>query len=170
MNKPKYFVLAALIINTSFLASISFAQQNDNQSKDFLKQAVFAQHCFWTGEMVYGGIEGVKYTEAGFYDGREVTRVWYNPQQVSLSELKKSGQSAGVADRLYAKEKPSESENVTIDALFNERSYRRAPERDQKKQLQGTALQNTAMTEYQRTKANAFVRKDFGRAKSYLDK
>ena len=170
MSKTNMNFLSAFVLSISFLASTAIAQSVAKNSNDVLKQAIFAQHCFWTGEMIFGGVDGVKNTEAGFYDGREVTRVWYDPEQVSLEELKKSGERAGVADRLYIPKMPDNSEKLRVDALFDERLYRRAPERDQKKQLQGTPLQNVTMSEYQRTKANAFVRKDFNKAKSFLER
>ena len=43
-----------------------------------VSQALFFQHCFWTGEMRLGSIPGVLKTEAGFYDRRDVTKVWYD--------------------------------------------------------------------------------------------
>ena len=60
------------------------AQEYDYENID---DAAFGMYCFWTGEMNLGSIEGVVKTEAGFLDGREVTRVWYHNQALSLDEL-----------------------------------------------------------------------------------
>ena len=38
-----------------------------------LRQIAFAMFCFWTGEYTLGKIDGVVTTEAGFFEGREVS-------------------------------------------------------------------------------------------------
>ena len=67
---------------------IGLAQEYDYENID---DATFGMYCFWTGEMNLGSIEGVVKTEAGFFDGREVTRVWYHNQTLSLDELARTG-------------------------------------------------------------------------------
>lgn len=47
------------------------------------------QHCFWTGEMKIGAIKGVTRTEAGFFDGREVTLVEFDPTRTTIAEITK---------------------------------------------------------------------------------
>ena len=54
-------------------------------------EAAFAMSCFWTGEYRLGGIEGVITTEAGWLDGREVTRVRFDKSQLSLDSLAHQG-------------------------------------------------------------------------------
>ena len=123
-----------------------------------LKQIAFSQHCFWTGEMKLGGLDGVKKTEAGFYDGREVTRVWFDSNKISEETLNKKARSFGVADRAYE-----------VDSRFNS-SYRKAPESDQKRQLRGTGVNAKDLNDFQATKVNAFIRQDRARALKYLKK
>jgi Thioredoxin-like len=119
-----------------------------------LKRAAFAQHCFWTGEMVLGGIDGVARTEAGFLDGHEVTLVDYDPTQISLADLTRKAKAAGVATRVF----------TALD------DYRKAPESDQKRQLQGTNFARMKLTPEQATKVNAFVRISPDKAKAFLAK
>ncbi len=121
-----------------------------------LKQIAFSQHCFWTGEMKLGGLDGVKKTEAGFYDGREVTRVWFDSNKISEETLNKKARSFGVADRAYE-----------VDSRFTS-SYRKAPESDQKRQLRGTGVNAKDLNDFQATKVNAFIRQDRARALKYL--
>ncbi|MDQ3116193.1 MAG: peptide-methionine (S)-S-oxide reductase [Verrucomicrobiota bacterium] len=65
------------------------------------KRVAFAQHCFWTGEMKLGQIEGVVRTEAGFFNGREVTLVEYAPERLALKDLARLAKQAGVADAVH---------------------------------------------------------------------
>ncbi len=107
-----------------------------------IRRVAFAQHCFWTGEMVLGGIDGVTRTEAGFLAGNEVTLVDYDPAQIALADLTRKARAAGVANRVF----------TSLEG------YRKAPESDQKRQLQGTRYARMKLTVEQATKVNAFVR------------
>ena len=51
------------------------------------KRVAFAMYCFWTGEAKLGSLDGVIATEAGFYDGREVVVVNYDPKTIQLTTL-----------------------------------------------------------------------------------
>lgn len=131
----------------------------------------FAQHCFWTGEMKLGQIEGVTRTEAGFFQGHEVTRLDYDPARISLEQLARRAREAGVADRLHlpagAKVSGRSVAGVKVGAVLDE-SYRAAPASDQKKQLQGTAYAQLKLTPEQATKVNAFARSNPAKAADYL--
>ena len=129
-----------------------------NESTTGIKEVAFAQHCFWTGEMKLGGIDGVKQTEAGFYNGREVTRVWYDENMINKESLISKAKQSGVADKVYT---------VTDNKVFNA-DYRKAPASDQKRQLRGTKYENLELNPYQATKVNAFARKDQAKANSFL--
>lgn len=106
------------------------------------RRVAFAQPCFWTGEMLLGGIDGVTRTETGFLDGREVTLVDYDPARIPLAELTRKAIAGGVATHVY----------TLLDG------YRKAPESDQKRQLKGTQYARMKLTPEQATKVNAFVR------------
>jgi len=150
---------------------IGLAQENDEKNID---DATFGMHCFWTGEMELGRIEGVVRTEAGYFDGREVTRVWYHNQALSLDELARTVSQNRFADRIYVKSVHQ------IDALqsladitlpleqFDETHYTKARASDQKKQIQNTLLTELELTAFQLTKVNAFARTDRGKALEYL--
>lgn len=117
-----------------------------------LQRVAIAQYCFWTGEMTLGAMDGVIRTEAGFLGGNEVTLVDYDPAQISLADLTAKAKSAGVATRVY----PS------LDG------YQKAPDSDQKRQLQGTKFAKLNLTPEQATKVNAFARTAPERAEKFL--
>ncbi len=104
------------------------------------------------GEMKLGGIDGVVRTEAGFLDGHEVTLVDYDPQTLPLESLTRMAKEAGVATKVYTR--------------FN--GYRRAPDSDQKRQLQGTKYDGLKLSHEQATKLNAFARTAPAKADAYL--
>ncbi|MGL4399031.1 MAG: thioredoxin family protein [Luteolibacter sp.] len=116
------------------------------------RRVAFAQHCFWTGEAVLGGIDGVIRTEAGFLDGNEVTLVDYDPGRIQLAELTRKAEAGGVATRVF----------TSLEG------YRKAPESDQKRQLQGTPYARMNLTPEQATKVNAFARTSPEKAKTFL--
>lgn len=120
-------------------------------------EIVFAQYCFWTAEARLGALEGVHTTEAGFYKGREVTRVRYDPSAWPTDTLIQKARDYDCADAVY------------LPHQFDQRYYRKAPESDQKKQLEGTPLASVKMSPEQATKVNAWVRRDWKKALSYLD-
>lgn len=119
------------------------------------KMIALSQHCFWTGELNIGGIEGVVRTEAGWLHGAEVTLVYYDAATLAEDDL--------VAE---AKKHSCANEVFRGAAL---KGYRPARESDQKRQLQGSAFAKLpGLSAYQRTKLNAFVRTDSKRAEQFL--
>ncbi len=134
-------------------------------------RVAFAQYCFWTGEMELGQIAGVLRTEAGYFQGREVTLVDYDPAQVSLESLAHQARQAGVADRIHlsvgVEAKGANIEGVKLGAPLDG-TYRAAPASDQKKQLEGTPFARLPLTPEQATKVNAFVRVNPARAREWL--
>lgn len=133
-----------------------------------IAEAVFTQHCFWTGEQKLGGLDGVVRTEAGFYEGNEVTRVWFDSNKISTATLIQAAQAAGVAEKIYLPSTTSQENVSVLVREFRERRYRAAPTSDQKRQLQGTPMAKLDLDEFQRTKVNAWVRTNFSLALQYL--
>ncbi|WP_193212995.1 VPGUxxT family thioredoxin-like (seleno)protein, type 2 [Luteolibacter marinus] len=135
------------------------------------RQVAFAQHCFWTGEMKLGAIEGTVRTEAGFFRGREVTLVDYDPATIRLEDLIRSARTAGVADAVYLSGEdqaaPAGAAGFGNATLLDD-SYRKAPASDQKRQLKGTKFSKLDLTPEQATKVNAFARTDSRKAASFL--
>lgn len=117
------------------------------------KRVAIAQYCFWTGEMKIGAIDGVKCTEAGFVGGSEVTLVDYDPAKISLEELTRKAKAEGVGSR------------VITDW---ESAYQKAPDSDQKRQLQGTKYAKMKLSPEQATKVNAFARSEPKKADEFL--
>ena len=135
------------------------------------EKAAFAQYCFWTGEMKFGQMEGVVTTEAGFYDGHEVTLVEFDPSILPFDELVKKATAVQCADRVYVS--TQEQKILAKKAGHGQASelragYRAASDSDQKKQLQGTPFAKLELTLEQATKANAYARSQPARALKYL--
>lgn len=123
-----------------------------------LQTCALAMSCFWTGEHRLGQVDGVVTTEAGWLDGREVTRVTYRNDLLSLPSLVQQAAQAGCAQKVYLPAGVSGSFGHTPAGVLDQ-TYRRAKSSDQKKQLERwTALQKVPhLTEAQRTKLNAFA-------------
>ncbi|GJQ57932.1 MAG: hypothetical protein D8M57_04185 [Candidatus Scalindua sp. AMX11] len=140
----------------------------ENSEKNHAVSAI-AVHCFWTGEMVLGRIEGVVSTEAGWIDGREVTQVVYDKEKLTLQALTQKARGAKLALKVYAPGNEAEVLNDVPTGRFDER-YRKAKASDQKKQIEGwIALQELpGLTEMQKTKINAFFPLDRSKALEWL--
>ena len=123
-----------------------------SETAESIETVAIAQACFWSGERLIGTIDGVVATEAGWLDGREVTRVSYLPETISRKRLVRRAAELGVGDQLYTE-------------LGD---YRAARESDQKKQLEGTPFAQLEMTPMQRTKTNAWARTDPASALAWL--
>lgn len=133
-------------------------------------QAAFSQHCFWTGEMRLGAIDGVILTEAGWLDGREVTLVTYDKTKLKLASLIKQATAVRCADSVYV---PSSQLNVAksytskrVSTLTSD--YRAAKASDQKRQISGTRFAKLGLTPAQATKVNAYARTEPKLALNYL--
>ncbi|HEY1581513.1 MAG TPA: hypothetical protein VGF73_00275 [Chthoniobacterales bacterium] len=135
------------------------------------KRVAFAQYCFWTGEMQLGQIDGVVRTEAGYFQGREVTLVDFDPSRISLEQLAHRAKAAGVGERLHLSAAATvvggSIGGVSVGAPLDG-SYRTAPASDQKKQIEGTPYAGLKLTPEQATKVNAFVRVDLSKAREWL--
>ncbi len=135
------------------------------------ERVAFAQYCFWTGEMTFGQFDGVVRTEAGYFQGHEVTLVDFDPARISLKELAGKAKKAGVGDRIYlpagTPAAGREIAGVTVGAPLDQ-TYRTAPASDQKKQLEGTPYAHLKLTPEQATKVNAFARTDPAKTSEYL--
>lgn len=47
----------------------------------------YSMYCFWTGEALFGKVNGVIATTAGWQNGREVVKVEYDPSIITISQL-----------------------------------------------------------------------------------
>jgi len=57
------------------------------------ENATYSMYCFWTGEALFGRLNGVVKTTAGYQNGKEVVSVEYDPLVIAKSELDKIAQS-----------------------------------------------------------------------------
>lgn len=129
-------------------------------------------HCYWTGELKLGAIEGVVKTEAGWYGGREVTLVTYHTGEISLTGLMKQASDIQCADSVYVPATKlavaNKQKGLKVGELRN--GYRKAKASDQKKQMESTPYAKLKLTPAQATKVNAYARVDTAKAMSYLTK
>ncbi len=120
--------------------------------------SAFAVHCFWTGEVVFGRLEGVIETEAGWIDGREVTRVVYDRNKITLQTLVEKAHKADSVLKVYVPKKEATLLKDFPTGQLDGR-YRKARASDQKKQLEGwRAMQRLpGLSPMQKTKINAYT-------------
>ncbi|MDA0323945.1 MAG: VPGUxxT family thioredoxin-like (seleno)protein, type 2 [Verrucomicrobia bacterium] len=135
-------------------------------------EVALAMHCFWTGEQRLGGIDGVVSTEAGWLEGREVTRIIYRSDQLALKALIERAQEMKCALGAYVDGKALQevARNAGIDRVGGlEHGYRKAPSSDQKRQISNWPLEQIpGLTAMQQTKLNALGRIDRDRAIAWL--
>ena len=138
------------------------------QQEPTTKRVAFAQHCFWTGEMKLGQIEGVVRTEAGYIAGREVTLVEYAPDKLPLEQLARRAKQAGLADSIHLDRESQAAVAGVAAGKSLAGNYRVAPADDQKKQIQGTPFSRLQLTPAQATKVNAYARENPAKALEWL--
>ena len=108
------------------------AAENDLEKLD---EAVFSMACFWTGEYKLGKVEGVVRTEAGWYEGREVTKVTFHNELITLEELVAKAAAEKCANRVYLRSDQKVSGTTLPQFSFVPDAYKAAKSDDQKKQL-----------------------------------
>jgi len=71
---------------------------------------IYSMYCFWTGEALFGKLNGVIATTAGWQNGKEVVEVEYNPAIISRTQLDKIAQQSkckiALADEISADKTP----------------------------------------------------------------
>jgi hypothetical protein len=141
----------------AYLTNILIPESNSRQ-----KTAVLAMHCFWTGEAKLGALDGVLTTEAGFYEHREVVRVCYNSEKLSLRRLITEAEKMECANGVYLADAQDRevAEAIARNPVnaFDKLNYRAAPASDQKRQLRSDSRWSELnLTPMQWTKVNAAV-------------
>lgn len=120
--------------------------------------AVFAMHCFWTGEGRLGSIDGVISTEPGFMGGREVVKVEFNPESVSFKQLLSLAIKNNVARHVYTDS--STQKKIAEDILGSESvsdngNFR--PDSQPKYYMSKTPYRFIPMTPLQASKVNSAI-------------
>ncbi len=115
--------------------------------------ALFAMHCFWTGQACLGDIDGVLGTRTGWRSGREIVEVRYDPRRIKLTDLLTAGRRC--ADQVYV---PA-GEVAVARTIFGDRvgrgvSLRPSPS-DDLYQLTHSAFARVPMTTLQAQRVNA---------------
>ena len=138
----------------SYLRAVAAEHDREN-----LRTAVFSMSCFWTGEYQLGSIGGVVTTEAGFYQGREVTLVVYHQEQLALDTLIEEAAARRCAKSVYIESGSMAAAGGLKVKQFDRSGYRRAPASDQKRQLQRwlAVHDGLQLTPLQLTKLNALM-------------
>ncbi|MEM1294508.1 MAG: VPGUxxT family thioredoxin-like (seleno)protein, type 2 [Verrucomicrobiota bacterium] len=149
----------------NYLRTLAEGQNNASHQK-----AAFSMFCFWTGELHLGQIEGVVQTEAGWFDGHEVTLVTYDPGQLSFPDLVQAAEEAKCANSVYTSSDAQRKElgKTRLKTGTLDGSYRAARASDQKRQILGTSWTNLDLNPMQETKVNAWARVDVDEALSWL--
>jgi hypothetical protein len=65
------------------------------------EELVLGMYCFWSGEKAMASINGVRETEAGFMDGKEVVKVKFDPKLISRQDLVAKAKKANCADVVF---------------------------------------------------------------------
>lgn len=97
---------------------------------------IYSMYCFWTGEALFGKLNGVVATTAGWQNGKEVVEVEYNPSIISRSQLDKIAQ-----------------QSKCRIALADEISVDRTP----KYYLSNHRMRSIPMTEIQKARVNSAI-------------
>lgn len=122
---------------------------------DRLPTAVFAMHCFWQGEARLGSVDGVASTRCGFYDGREVVEVRFDPRATSLEKLIERARELQCASAVYVPKDLQKDATGVADVQILDGAVRPAPESDQRYQQRRSLLRYLPMSDLQSVRINA---------------
>jgi len=112
----------------NLLANELDAMQNGTQD------AVYSMFCFWTGEALFGKLNGVVRTTAGFQSGHEVVSVTFDPAVITKAGLDKIALSQRC--------------NISLGGSFR-------PDATPKYYLSNSPYQTIPMTETQKCRVNS---------------
>ena len=130
------------------------------------EKSVFAMFCFWSGEGMFGKLDGVIATRPGYLKGHEVVEVEYDPDKLSYENLVDQARRHDMAGRVYARNRDQlrvAEASVGSAAQLVRDPIR--PDREPKYYLAQTPLKYVPMTKLQAARVNAAVgsRSDFNR-------
>lgn len=122
--------------------------------------ASFAMHCYWEGEVQFGGITGVKLTQSAWYDGKEIVNVAFDPTVVSYEKIVETALKVRCASMVYTR---GESQKKVAKKLADNRTEmiaekefgRTAKASDQKYYLQNSPLRLLPLTPVQEVRVNS---------------
>lgn len=82
---------------------LSLLKQEASADASPVPPAVFAMHCFWTGEEKLGGFNGVVNTRVGMFEGKEVVEVTYDSSSITFANLIREARRQECLDYVYAR-------------------------------------------------------------------
>ncbi len=114
------------------------------------EKTTIGMYCFWSGEKLYGKLDGVVATKAGFMGGSEVVEVEYCPRQISLKTLINEGKQNSCADRIFSERES----DLKIDqrALSTFRT-----DKENKYFIYNSQYKSVPMTSLQATRINSLL-------------
>ena len=113
-------------------------------------------YCFWTGEKEISKIDGVLSTEAGFMHGKEVVKVEYDADRVTLPTLVNEAAKSSCADGVFVEDDYDISQvrkDTDVKNIKKSGNYRRDGE--VKYYLSKSAYKYIPMSPLQQAKVNA---------------
>ena len=128
-----------------------------------LERATFAMGCFWEGESLLGSINGVVATHVGWWDGREVVDLLFDPQQADYRTLVETARTMKCTSKVFTR---SPAQLRIAQQLVGEQAVsidpqavvRNASLSDQKYYLRRSPLIHAPLTPFQATKLNSALR------------
>jgi len=129
-------------------------EEKDGQEN--IKEANLAMYCFWTGEKEISKIDGVLSTEAGFMHGKEVVKVQYDADRVTLPTLVNQAAKKSCADAVFVEDDYDLSELKKATEISNiKRSGSYHKDKEVKYYLTKSDYKYIPMSSLQQAKVNA---------------
>ena len=131
-------------------------QEESNAKIGKTEKAVFSMHCFWTGELKLGQLEGVVNTVPGFMNGREVVEVTFDPSQTSYEDLLKDAKQANAIDGAFTVD--NNQKEVATEVMGKSRDVGQFRiDREPKYYMSHTLLKHIPMLAKQRIEVNRSI-------------
>ena len=90
--RNKKLAISGIIFVLFFLYAL-FSSGNDQEKG--LAEATFYVQWYTVGKAALEGLPGVKKVETGFSGFKEIDRVYYDPEQITIKEMTKALKKAG---------------------------------------------------------------------------
>jgi len=151
-------IIAGIASQGSDIPEYLSLRLEETEAQDNIKEANLAMYCFWTGEKEISKIDGVMSTEAGFMHGKEVVKVQYDAERVTLPEIVNEAAKASCADGVFVEDDYDLSEvkkNTAVKNVKKSGTYRKDGE--VKYYLSKSAYKYIPMSALQQAKVNAAI-------------
>lgn len=128
------------------------------QGQENVKEANLAMYCFWTGEREISKIDGVLSTEAGFMHGKEVVKISYDADIVTLPTIVNEAAKSQCADAVFVEDEYDIAEvrrETNVKNIKKSGTYRKDGE--VKYYLSKSDYRFIPMTQLQQAKVNAAI-------------